>query len=200
MNRVPILAARSMGRRRVTLNATSFHILQTLIVLTHHDGQHDFAGRASLTQRAGTLGCGPRHWWDNEPDLLSQRLAAGAVRRQGSECGNGQIKPREPCRPQRDATTLREAGSPDGASRSLGPGVLVGEALSGGSGADRPQEPWRPTKSFNALAMTATERSNNPRDRRRYAETEAARAIAAVFAVAAVVTLAGLAWLWVFRR
>jgi hypothetical protein len=33
---------------------------------------------------------------------------------------------------------------------------------------------------------------------RRYAETEAGRAIAAVIAVAAVVILAGLAWLWVF--
>jgi hypothetical protein len=35
---------------------------------------------------------------------------------------------------------------------------------------------------------------------RRYAETEAVRAIGAVFAVAAVVILAGLAWLWVFRK
>jgi hypothetical protein len=33
-----------------------------------------------------------------------------------------------------------------------------------------------------------------------YAETQAARAIAAVFAVAAVVILAGLAWLWLFRK
>ena len=33
---------------------------------------------------------------------------------------------------------------------------------------------------------------------RRYAKTEAGRAIAAVVAVAAVVILAGLAWLWVF--
>jgi hypothetical protein len=35
---------------------------------------------------------------------------------------------------------------------------------------------------------------------RRYAETEAGRAIAAVFAVAAVVILAGLAWLWLFQK
>ena len=34
---------------------------------------------------------------------------------------------------------------------------------------------------------------------RRYAETEAARAIGAAFAVAVVVVLAGLAWLWVFK-
>jgi hypothetical protein len=35
---------------------------------------------------------------------------------------------------------------------------------------------------------------------RRYAETEAVRAIAAVFAVAGVIILALLAWLWLFRR
>lgn len=34
---------------------------------------------------------------------------------------------------------------------------------------------------------------------RRYAETEAVRAAGAVFAVVAVVILAGLAWLWLFR-
>jgi hypothetical protein len=32
-------------------------------VLTHHDGQHDFPGCASLAQHAGTLCCGHRHWW-----------------------------------------------------------------------------------------------------------------------------------------
>jgi hypothetical protein len=31
-------------------------------VLTHHNGQHGFAGRASLAQHAGTLGCRHRHW------------------------------------------------------------------------------------------------------------------------------------------
>jgi hypothetical protein len=50
-------------------------------VLTHHNGQHGFAGSASLAQHAGTLGCRHRHWWcpmdieisygDHEPDLLS---------------------------------------------------------------------------------------------------------------------------------
>jgi hypothetical protein len=35
---------------------------------------------------------------------------------------------------------------------------------------------------------------------RQYAQTEAARVIGAVFAVGAVVTLAGLAWLFVFRK
>ena len=35
---------------------------------------------------------------------------------------------------------------------------------------------------------------------RRYADTEAVRALGAVFAVAAVAILAGLAWLWVFRK
>jgi len=35
---------------------------------------------------------------------------------------------------------------------------------------------------------------------RRYAQTEAVRAIVAVLAVAGVVVLAGLAWLWVFRQ
>ena len=33
------------------------------LVLTHHDAQHDFVGRASLAQHAGTLGCRHRHWW-----------------------------------------------------------------------------------------------------------------------------------------
>jgi hypothetical protein len=35
---------------------------------------------------------------------------------------------------------------------------------------------------------------------RRYAETEAARAIGAAFAVVAVIILAGLAWLWLFGK
>jgi hypothetical protein len=35
---------------------------------------------------------------------------------------------------------------------------------------------------------------------RRYADTEAVRAIGAALAAIAVVVLAGLAWLWVFRR
>jgi hypothetical protein len=35
------------------------------------------------------------------------RLGPGAARRQGGACGNGQIKPREPRRPQPDATTPR---------------------------------------------------------------------------------------------
>jgi hypothetical protein len=34
---------------------------------------------------------------------------------------------------------------------------------------------------------------------RRYADTEVVRAIGAVLAVIAVVILAGLAWLWLFR-
>jgi hypothetical protein len=34
---------------------------------------------------------------------------------------------------------------------------------------------------------------------RRYAETNVVRAIGAAFAVVAVVVLAGLAWLWLFR-
>jgi hypothetical protein len=33
------------------------------LVLTNHDGQYDFAARASLAQHAGTLGCRHRHWW-----------------------------------------------------------------------------------------------------------------------------------------
>jgi len=40
-----------------------------------------------------------------------QRSQPGAVRRQGGECGKGQIKPREPRRPQPDATTLRGSTS-----------------------------------------------------------------------------------------
>jgi hypothetical protein len=34
---------------------------------------------------------------------------------------------------------------------------------------------------------------------RRYAQTEAARAIGAVFVVIAVVVVAGMAWLWLFK-
>jgi hypothetical protein len=39
------------------------------------------------------------------------RLGFGAARRQGGECGQGQSKPREPQRPQPDATTLRGSAS-----------------------------------------------------------------------------------------
>lgn len=35
---------------------------------------------------------------------------------------------------------------------------------------------------------------------RRYADTNAVRAMTAVFAVVAVVILAGLTWLWLFRK
>ena len=48
-----------------------------------------------------------------------------------------------------------------------------------------------PTRTGSAHALL--------RAARRFAETETARAISAVLAVAAVVILAGLAWLWVFR-
>jgi hypothetical protein len=50
--------------------------------------------------------------------------------------------------------------------------------------------PATPAKPDSALLRVA----------RRYAETEAVRAVAAAFAVAAVVILAGLAWLWLFRK
>ena len=51
------------------------------------------------------------------------------------------------------------------------------------------------------LRRPATEpptKSDSAHVARRYAKTEAGRAIAAVITVAAVVILAGLAWLWVF--
>ena len=60
-------------------------------VLTHRDGQYDFADRPSLAPNAGTLGCRHRHWWcpmnieindgDHEPNLLSQSLTGRASRR-----------------------------------------------------------------------------------------------------------------------
>jgi hypothetical protein len=40
-----------------------------------------------------------------------QSVGPGEARRQGGECGSGQIKPREPGRPQPDATTFRGSAS-----------------------------------------------------------------------------------------
>jgi hypothetical protein len=56
----------------------------------------------------------------------------------------------------------------------------------------------------HGLQRSATTKRTKPesawlRTTRRYARTETMRAIGSVFAVVAVVILAGLAWLWVFR-
>ena len=45
------------------------------------------------------------------PLPLADARAPGAVRRQGGECGQGKIKPREPERPQPYATTLADTRS-----------------------------------------------------------------------------------------
>jgi hypothetical protein len=50
------------------------------------------------------------------------RLALAAARRQGGECGNGQMKPREPWRPQPDA--VNEEDDPPLAAALDGPASM----------------------------------------------------------------------------
>jgi hypothetical protein len=57
----PTAASRPYAICRGRLGVTGPSDLGEL-VLTHHDSQHDYAGRASLAQHAGTLGCRHRHW------------------------------------------------------------------------------------------------------------------------------------------
>jgi hypothetical protein len=68
--------------------------------------------------------------------------------------------------------------------------------------------PRRPPRLQGAAPRTRTKPASAHKIRldgllsgtRRYAETKVVRAIGALFAVVAVVVLAGLAWLWLFRK
>jgi hypothetical protein len=95
----------------------------------------------------------------------STSRGSGEARRQGGERGNGQSKPREPRRPQPDATTLRGAGSPAAFPIARTLAWLAGKAESAAASrsnrenrgarnpmqrrcADRPDSPFDPLRQL----------------------------------------------------